>query len=212
LLELFKQLLEGAWVSLQLFVLTLVFSLPLGFLVALGRRTKSRVLNAILKVYILVMRGTPLMLQLIAVFFLPLMLIPNFPANRFLAAVIAMTINYAAYFAEIFRGGMDAIPRGQHEAAEVLGFTKSQTFFKIIMPQVFKNVLPAVGNEMITLTKDTSLVSVISIVDLLKVAQNAVAFSGQIMPIFAAGAFYLVFNALLTKLLTVAEKKFSYYH
>jgi len=209
----FKLLGAGALVSLEIFALTLIFSLPLGLLVAFGRMSKNRFISKIVKVYILVMRGTPLMLQIIFIYFTPGYLPEGlrFNLDRFVAAIIAFSLNYAAYFAEIYRGGIESISLGQYEAAAVLGFTKSQTFFRIILPQVIKRILPAIGNEVITLVKDTALVTTIGISELFRAARNESSRIFSTTPIFLAGFFYLIMNFFVTKVFDMFERKLSYY-
>ncbi|MCL2320288.1 MAG: amino acid ABC transporter permease [Treponema sp.] len=223
---------RGAWISLEVFFLTLLFSLPLALPVALGRMSKNTPLRGIISFYLLIMRGTPLILQLIFIYFAPKYLLqflitalgehiasPAFwnavkyvlSYNRFTAVIIAFALNYAAYFAEIYRGGIESIPRGQYEAAKVLGFTRSQTFMRIVLPQMVKRILPATGNEVITLVKDTALAQVIGVAELFHAAQNAAAREFSTMPIFVAGLFYLIMNWVVTVAFTNLEKKFAYY-
>ena len=203
-------LLEGTVVSLKVFFLTLLFSLPLGLPIAAARMSKNVFLQWPAKFFILIVRGTPLILQLIFVYFAPFYLF-GFSYDRFTAAIVAMSLNYAAYFAEIYRGGISSIPQGQYEACKVLGFTKSQTFFKIILPQVIKRILPATGNEVITLVKDTALVQVIGVAELFRVAQNAASREFSTMPIFIAGVFYFVMNWIVSEVFIFSEKKLDYY-
>ena len=208
------QLGEGMLVSVEIFLLTLLFSLPLGLLVAFGRMSKNKVLSAVVKFYIAIMRGTPLMLQLIVVYFAPFYIFGvNLKGFRFPAIIIAFSINYAAYFAEIYRGGIESIPAGQYEAAEVLGYTKLQTFFRIILPQMVKRVLPSVTNEVIALVKDTSLASAVAVVEMFTLASRiAVAPHSPGMVTFAvAAAFYYVFNYLVAFVMERLEKALSYY-
>lgn len=202
--------LEGAGNTLLIFAVTLITSIPLGFLVALGRMSRYGWLKKVLGAYISIMRGTPLMLQLIAVLYLPTMLF-EIPMDRYLAAFIAFAINYAAYFGEIFRGGIQSIDRGQYEAASVLGFSRRQTFMRIILPQTVKRVLPATANEVITLVKDTSLAYVVSIVEMFTIASQHMASAVSLVPLLAAGIFYYIFNLLVTVVFSFAEKKLSYY-
>lgn len=204
---------KGALTSLQIFSLTLLFSLPLGLLVALGRMSNNKWLSGPLKLYILVMRGTPLLLQIIFIYFAPSYLPEPIRLNldRFMAAIIAFTLNYAAYFAEIYRGGIESIPRGQYEAASVLGFTRTQTFIRIILPQVIKRILPPLSNEVISLVKDTALVQVIGISELLRAAQNESNRIFSTTPLLVAGLFYLAMTWGVTKALHALEKKLSYY-
>lgn len=204
-------MLDGTKVSLEVFFLTLLFSLPLGLIIAFGRMSKHAVINAPVKFFMLIIRGTPLILQLIFVYFAPYYLFKA-SYDRFVAVIIAFSINYAAYFAEIYRGGIESIPKGQYEAAKVLGFTKSQTFFKIILPQVIKRILPASGNEVITLVKDTALAQTIGVAELFRVAQNAASRQFSTMPIFVAGVFYFVMNWLVSWCFVRFEKKLSYYN
>ena len=199
-------LLEGTVVSLKVFFLTLLFSLPLGLPIAAARMSKNVFLQWPAKIFILIVRGTPLILQLIFVYFAPFYLF-GFSYDRFTAAIVAMSLNYAAYFAEIYRGGISSIPQGQYEACKVLGFTKSQTFFKIILPQVIKRILPATGNEVITLVKDTALVQVIGVAELFRAAQNAASREFSTMPIFIAGVFYFVMNWIESEEFIFSEKK-----
>lgn len=203
-------LLEGTVVSLKVFFLTLLFSLPLGLPIAAARMSKNIFLQWPAKIFILIVRGTPLILQLIFVYFAPFYLF-GFSYDRFTAAIVAMSLNYAAYFAEIYRGGISSIPQGQYEACKVLGFTKSQTFFKIILPQVIKRILPATGNEVITLVKDTALVQVIGVAELFRAAQNAASREFSTMPIFIAGVFYFVMNWIVSEIFIYSEKKLDYY-
>lgn len=203
-------MLEGTLTTLQIFFLTLLFALPLGLLVARGRMSKHRLLSSVVNVYIMIMRGTPLILQLIFVYFAPYYII-GVSANRFTAAIIAFVINYAAYFAEIYRGGIQSIPAGQLEAAAVLGFTKTHTFTHIVMPQVVKRILPAMGNEVITLVKDTALAQTIGVAELFRVAQNAAARQFSTIPIFVAGIFYFVMNYFVSKGFDLFERKLDYY-
>ena len=203
----------GALTTLRIFFLTLLFSLPLGLLIALARMAPQKWLNTPVKLFILIMRGT-LILQLIFFYFAPFYMLPEglrFTLPRFTAAVLAFSLNYAAYFAEIYRGGIESIPQGQYEAAAVLGFTKSQTFFRIILPQVIKRILPPVSNEVITLVKDTALITVLGISELFRVARNEANRLFSTSPLFIAGLFYLFMNWIVTKVFDAAEKKLSYY-
>ena len=196
---------EGFVTSLLIFVLTLLFSMPLGLAVMFGRRSRLTPLRGFIKAYISIMRGTPLMLQLMGV---------TVPGNwRFTAVIVAFVINYAAYFAEIYRGGLESIPRGQYEAAQVLGYTKAQTFFKIILPQMVKRVIPAVTNEVITLVKDTSLASVIGTVEMFTRAKQIVASPNTpgMLALVAAGVFYYVFNYVVAFAMEKWEQVLRYY-
>ena len=207
------QLIESFLVTAQIFVLTLVFSMPLGLIVAFGRMSKNRIIRAIVKAYISVMRGTPLMLQILVVYFGPFYVFKIRMGNgfRFPAVIIAFAINYAAYFAEIYRAGIESMPVGQYEAAQILGYNKVQTFFKIILPQVFKRVLPPVTNETITLVKDTSLAFTISVAEMFTKAKQIAAAEANILPLMAAGVFYYIFNLVVAWVMERLEKKFSYY-
>lgn len=199
--------------TISIFVLTLLFSLPLGLLVAFGRMSQNKPLQWLMKVYISVMRGTPLMLQLLVVYFGPYYLFKvNISSySVFVATIIGFSINYAAYFAEIYRSGIQSIPVGQYEAAKVLGYTKSQTFCKIIFPQMVKRVLPPVTNEVITLVKDTSLSFVLAYAEMFTIAKQIAARESNIMPLFAAGVFYYIFNLLVAMVMGQLEKRLSYY-
>lgn len=212
-LDVTKQLSEGMLVTIELFVFTLIMSLPLGLGIAFWRMSKNRIVRGIAKVYISIMRGTPLMLQLLVVYFGPYLIfgISISPNYRFPAAIIAFVINYAAYFAEIYRGGIESMEVGQYEAAEVLGFNKTQTFFKIILPQVFKRILPAVTNEVITLVKDTSLAYSIAVLEMFTLAKQIASAETSMMPYLAAGIFYYIFNFLVAFIMERIEKKYSYY-
>lgn len=213
-LNLLGLLFNGALTSLKLFAFTLLFSLPLGLIIALGRMSPNKLIRGPIKLYILVMRGTPLLLQIIFIYFAPSYMLPDgFRLNldRVMAAIIAFSLNYAAYFAEIYRGGIESIPRGQYEAAAVLGFTKTQTFLKIILPQVIKGILPPISNEVITLVKDTALVQVLGISELFRVAKNESSRVFSTAPLFIAGLFYLGMNGLVTKIFHSVEKRLSYY-
>lgn len=207
------QLAEGFLVTVQIFVLTLLFSLPLGMLVAFGRMSRCKIIKLIAKLYISVMRGTPLMLQIIVVYFAPYYMfrMKMGPGYRFSAVIIAFVINYAAYFAEIYRSGIESMPNGQYEAAQVLGYNKAQTFIRIILPQVIKRVLPSITNETITLVKDTSLAFTISIAEMFTVAKQIGAAQTSVMPLLAAGIFYYVFNLIVATVMEYIEKRLSYY-
>ena len=203
-------MLDGAGVTLSIFFLTLLFSVPLGILAAQGRMSKRRLVRTPVSLYIYVMRSTPLMLQIMFIYFLLPQVLP-FKVDRFWAVIFAFVINYAAYFAEIFRSGIQSIPLGQHEAAKVLGYTKAQTFFHIILPQVVKRVLLPVTNEVITLIKDTALASTVAVVDLMTVAKKQVSSSASIEPYLVAIVFYLVLNGVAEQLCKLAERKLDYY-
>lgn len=206
-------LLGGMVTSIEIFLLTLLFSLPLGLIVAGGRMSRFSPIRWIAKIYISIMRGTPLMLQLIVVFFAPYYVFGiNLSADyRFIAVIIAFTINYAAYFAEIYRGGIESINSGQYEAAQVLGYSKLETFFIIILPQVIKVVLPSITNEVITLVKDTSLSFVIAIPEMFTVAKQIAASEASISALLVAGLFYYVFNILVAFVMERFEKRLDYY-
>ena len=208
-----QQLVSGMGASLLIFVLTLLFSMPLGLAVAFGRMSRFKPLQAVIKFFIAILRGTPLMLQLLVVFFGPYYMFGwTLPRSyRFIAVILGFSINYAAYFAEIYRSGIESIPKGQYEAASVLGYNKQQTFFKIIFPQMVKRVLPPVTNEVITLVKDTSLAFVLTYEEMFTVAKQIAAAQTTIMPLFVAGVFYFIFNAVVAFAMERIEKKLSYY-
>lgn len=196
--------------NLQLFGLTLLLALPLGLIIAFGSMTKFAPVRYITKTFVWIIRGTPLMLQLFVVFYGPGLIFGAPIQSRMAAALIAFVINYAAYFSEIYRGGIESIPKGQYEAGQVLGMTKSQIFFKVILMQVVKRILPPVSNEVITLVKDTSLARVIAIGEILMAAERYPN-KGLIWPLFYTAVFFLAFNGLLTLLFSYIEKKFNYY-
>ncbi len=204
------QMLEGTVTSLQIFFLTLLFSLPLGFVVAKGKMTSIRPVRWITDLYIQIMRGTPLILQLIFFYFAPFYLL-GLSYDRFTACIVAFVVNYSAYFAEIYRTGLQAVPRGQWEAGKVLGFSRAYTFFHIILPQVVKTIMPSLGNEVITLVKDTALAQTIGVSELFRVAQTASSREFSTVPIFIAGLFYFVMNYIVSRLFALAEKKLDYY-
>ena len=208
-----KQLAEGLLASLVIFFLTLLFSLPLGLLVAAGRMCKIAPIRWLVKFYISIARGTPLMLQLLVVFYGPYYLFGATltTSYRFQAVIIGFALNYAAYFAEIYRSGIQAVPQGQHEAAKILGYSKSQTFFKIVFPQMAKNILPSVTNEVITLVKDTSLAFAISYTEMFTLAKQVAAAQTTIMPLFIAGVFYYIFNFVVAFVMEKIEKRMNYY-
>ena len=209
-IKLMKILLDGTKVSLRIFAITLIFAIPLGILVSALSISKNKIISKIIKLYILLMRGTPLLLQIICIYFAPYYLF-KFSYNRFIAVIIAFTLNYAAYFAEIYRSGIQAIPKGQYEAAKVLGFNRSQTFFKIILPQVIKIITPSLGSECMTLVKDTSLAHVIGVMEIYVVATNQMARSRGMIYLVVAGIFYLIMNAIVSKVFSVIEKRMNYY-
>lgn len=203
------ELLKGFGTTLELFALTLVLAIPLGLLVCFCSMSKFKPLSYFMRILIWIVRGTPLILQLF-VFYLGLPFL-GIRIDKTLVAIIAFTINYSAYFSEIFRGGILAVPKGQHEAAAVLGLSKPQTFFRVILPQVGKNILQPMSNEIITLVKDTALVTAIAVVEVTQRASEISVFIGNIYPLFYSGVFYLVFNGLLTLLFGYTERKFRYY-
>ena len=210
MLQLVSQLQEGIGATLLIFAATLVFSIPLGMVVALLRMSKYKIISAPVGLYILVMRGTPLMLQIFAIYFaVPMFFGVNF--DRMTATIVSFSLNYAAYFAEIFRGGIQSIPQGQYQASQVLGLTKLQTFFHIILPQVCKRVLLPVSNEVITLVKDTSLANVIAVSELFREAKNVASRVASVEPLFVAGLFYLLMNGMVTLVFNYLTKKLDYY-
>ena len=210
ILRILPNMFAGLGVSAQIFLITIVLSLPIGILLALVRISKVAVFPKLAEIYIYVMRGTPLMLQIMFIYYgLPLML--NVQISDFPAAILAFVANYAAYFAEIFRGGIQSIPKGQYEGAKVLGFTYRQTMWHIVLPQVVKRVIPPLGNETITLLKDTSLVYILAMNDLMRVTRAFVQRDFDTMPFLVAAVFYLVCTAILTKILTYVEKRYAVY-
>jgi polar amino acid transport system permease protein len=208
--RLLPAMISGLDITLRIFFLTLIFSIPLGILVAVGRLSKIKPLVAVIKFYIWVMRGTPLLLQIIFIFH-GLSLAGIITLDRFIAALLAFVLNYAAYFAEIFRGGIEAIDQGQYDAAKVLGFGPVKTFTRIILPQVMKIVLPSVANEVITLIKDTALVYMVGIGELLRAGRIASNRDASLVPLVMVGVFYLALTAILTKAFSKIEKKYAYY-
>jgi len=210
MLKLILAMQDGFMNTLTIFFATLVFSIPLGMVVALLRMNRRRVISVPVSLYILVMRGTPLMLQIFAIYFaIPMVLGQNL--DRMAATILAFSLNYAAYFAEIFRGGMMSIPVGQHEACQVLGFTKVQAFFNVVLPQVFKRVLLPVSNEVITLVKDTSLANIIAVSELFRAAKNEASRTASVEPLFVAGLFYLLMNGVVTLFFSYLTKRMDYY-
>jgi polar amino acid transport system permease protein len=208
----FLKIAEGMAVSVEIFLLTLIFSLPLGLFVAFGRMSKNIILKNIVKIYISIMRGTPLVLQLMVVYFGPHYIFGmSLGGYRFVAVIIAFSINYAAYFAEIYRAGIESIPVGQYEASKVLGYSKTQSFIRIILPQVIKRILPPVTNEVITLVKDTSLAFAISVMEMFTVAKAIASGQASVIPFFAAGVYYYIFNFIVASGMEWIEKKLSYY-
>lgn len=212
--------------TLRLFFFTLLFSVPLGVIVSFIKKSKFKPLAWITNIYILVMRGTPLMLQIITIYYaIPMLKVNSFPwlenllsgvnvrseHYTIVALLVAFVLNYAAYFAEIFRGGIESISVGQYEAASTLGFTKPQTFFRIILPQVLKRIVPASSNEIITLVKDTALASVVAYPEIFRKAREQMVFYSSLVPLFIAGIFYFIMNAFLTIIFNFIEKKLDYY-
>lgn len=211
--SLLGQLAMAFLTSLSIFGLTLLFGLPLGMPIALGRMSKFKWIRRPIEILLLIVRGTPLMLQIIFVYFFPYFIFNVSTTNwRFPAVIVAFSINYACYFSEIYRGGMESISIGQHEAAEVLGFTKTQAFFNIILPQVIKRILPPMSNEVITLIKDTALAQTVAVLELFRVANAAVNMRGSLVPIIMAGCFYLLGSYLITCFFNYTEKKLGYYN
>ena len=204
-------LLQGFGETLKIFILTLVFSIPLGLAVCFGTMSKFSPLRYLMKAVVWVIRGTPLMLQLIVVFYGPGLLFGLPAMGRFTAVILAFAINYACYFSEIYRGGIESIPRGQYEAGMVLGLRRGQIFRKIILPQVEKRIIPPMGNEIITLVKDTSLARVIAVYEIMWAGQAFIKSHGLIWPMFYTGAFYLAFSGLLTVLFQKLERKMACY-
>ena len=203
-------LMQGLWQTLKIFALTLIFSLPLGLVFTLGSISRVLPLRWLARADIWIFRGTPLMLQLFFVYYgLPFL---GLTFDRFPAAVLTFVLNYAAYFAEIYRGGIQSIPRGQYEAAEVLGYSRFQTFMKIVLPQVVKRILPAMSNEIITLVKDTSLAFVLGIMEMFSQAKAIAASQVSMLPYVIAGVIYWVFNFIVEIILTRVEKRLNYYH
>lgn len=208
--EISLDLLQSFAENCELFVFTLLFSLPLGLIISMGSMSKIKIIKYITKAFVWVIRGTPLMLQLFVVFYVPGLVFGIPMKSRMTAALIAFVINYAAYFSEIYRGGIESIPQGQYEAGQVLGMTKSQIFFKVVLMQVVKRIIPPMSNEIITLVKDTSLARVIAISEILMTATEYTA-EGLIWPLFYTGIYFLAFCGGLTLLFNFIEKKFDYY-
>lgn len=205
-----KILFSGIGVSLQIFVLTFIFSIPLGIIVAVFRNSKCKIISYLMKGYILLIRGTPIMLQIIVVYFCPYYMF-KVSYDRFIAIIIAFVINYAAYFSEIFRSGINSIPEGQKEAAYTLGFNRVQTFFLIILPQVVKIILPSMSNEVISLLKTTSLAQIIGVTEMFALAQKQASYNFSIIPLVLAGGYYLILVFFVSILFNKAEKKLEYY-
>ncbi|MGN0487157.1 MAG: amino acid ABC transporter permease [Acutalibacteraceae bacterium] len=222
-------LLEGFWKTVEIFLLTLLFSLPLGLIISFGSMSKFKPLKALTKLFVWVIRGTPLMLQLVIIFYGPGLIgtwasahaasggaVTQWLAtwecfDRFHAVIIAFVINYSCYFSEIYRGGIESIPKGQYEAGQVLGMTKSQVFFKVVLLQVVKRIIPPMSNEIITLVKDTSLARTISVYEIIWNGQSFIASDGLLWPLFYTGAFYLIFCGVLTVIFGRIEKKLDYF-
>ena len=212
LLTMIVKMSEGLGRTCAIFFLTLLFSLPLGMIVALLRMSKSKVVSSVVRFIISVLRGTPLMLQLLAVTYGPYYLFGiSISRNKLIPVVIAFAINYAAYFAEIYRGGIESIPVGQYEAAQVLGFTKAQTFLRIVLPQVVKRILPSVTNEIITLVKDTSIAFTVSYQEMFTIGKQIANSQTSFLPFVVAGVFYFAFNAIVDYVMGKAEKAMDYY-
>lgn len=205
-----KILFSGIGTSLQIFILTFIFSIPLGIIVALLQNAKSKIIASLMKGYILLIRGTPIMLQIIVVYFCPYYMF-GISYDRFVAIIIAFVINYAAYFSEIFRSGINSIPEGQKEAAYTLGFNKVQTFFLITLPQVIKIILPSMSNEVISLLKTTSLAQIIGVTEMFSLAQKQASYNFSIVPLILAGGYYLILVFFVSILFNKAEKKLEYY-
>ena len=210
ILNLTNILAEGLVVSLKIFILTLLIAIPIGIIISVLLINKNKIIKFITNLYVLIMRGTPLLLQIICVYFAPYYLF-GINLDRFTAVIIAFSLNYAAYFGEIFRGGIESIPLGQWEVSYTLGFTKIQTFFTIIFPQTIKKVLPAMSNEVITLVRDTSLAQVIGIIELFSLAKKQASFKFSIIPLILAGAIYLIISFIITLIFKYSEKKLDYY-
>lgn len=213
LMTMIKELCGGMLITTEIFVLTLLFSLPLGLILSFGRMSKIGILRLVTKIYISIMRGTPLMLQLIVVYFAPYYVfgMKISKGYRMVAVILAFVLNYAAYFAEIYRSGIESMPVGQYEAAQVLGYSKIQTFMKIILPQVIKRVLPSITNEMITLVKDTSLAFVLTVTEMFTIAKQIAASEASVIPLMAAGVFYYIFNLVVAVVMEHVEEKMNYY-
>ena len=208
-----QQLASGMVVSVEIFVVTLLFTIPMGILICFGRMSKNPAIRGIVSAYISVMRGTPLMLQLMVVYFGPYFIfgIRISMGYSLIAVFIAFAINYAAYFAEIYRGGIESMPVGQYEAARILGYSKAQTFFRIILPQVFKRILPSITNEVITLVKDPSLAFVVAVAEMFTLAKQIASSQTTMVPFVVAAVFYYVFNLLVAVIMDKVEKKLNYY-
>lgn len=206
----FKSLFNGFFINIEIFLITLALSLPLGLVVMFGSKSRIAPVYRCTRFFVWVMRGSPLMLQLIVVMYAPGLLFGIRVKSRLTAALIAFTLNYAAYFSEIYRGGIDSVPLGQYEACKVLGMTRAQTFFKVILLQVIKRITPAMGNEVITLAKDTALARIIGVSEIIMSSESFTK-QGLIWPLFSTGVFFLVFNGVLTFLCEKAERKMDYF-
>jgi polar amino acid transport system permease protein len=203
-------LFDGFWLNIKLFVLTLLMAVPLGLVITFGSMSKFRPIKWLVKTFVWVIRGTPLMLQLFIVLYAPGLLFGTPMKSRMTAALIAFVVNYAAYFSEIYRGGIESISKGQYEAGDVLGMTRTQVFFKVILLQVVKRIVPPMSNEIITLTKDTALARVIGLAEIIMCAERYTK-QGLIWPLFSTGLFFLLFNGVLTLLLGWLERKLDYF-
>lgn len=209
IVELMPQFFTGILMTLKVFIVTIIISMPLGIITAIGRLSKIKIISRVTEIYIWIMRGTPLLLQVVFIYFgLPII---GIKFDRFAAIIIAFVLNYGAYFGEIFRGGISSIDQGQYEGGEVLGMTPSNIFFRIIFPQAVKRIIPAVSNEIITLVKDTSLVYIVGLDELLRVAKIASNREASLIPLLLAGIIYLIIIGALTKILRNVEEKYNYY-
>ena len=209
---LMPQVIAGLKVTLEIFAITLILSIPLGIITAIGRRSKIRIINKITSIYVLIMRGTPLLLQIVFIFFGLSIPSIGIVIDRFPAAILAFVLNYGAYLGEIFRAGIDSIDEGQYEAGQVLGMSSKDIFFRIVLPQAFKRVLPPITNEIVTLVKDTALVYVIGLSDLLKVGKVAANRDSSLMPLLVIGIVYLILIGALSKVMGKVEKRYEYYN
>ena len=208
--DVLDSLVGGFWLNLQIFVMTLLMALPLGLVITFGSMTKFRPLRYLTRVFVWIIRGTPLMLQLFVVMYMPGLVFGIPMKSRMTAVLIAFVINYAAYFSEIYRGGIQSIPKGQYEAGQVLGMTRSQVFFRVVLLQVVKRITPPMSNEVITLVKDTALARVVSVAEIIMCAERYTK-QGLIWPLFSTGLFFLLFNGVLTLLFGYFEKKMDYF-
>ena len=205
------KLLDGFGSTLHIFIITLLFSLPLGLLITFGTMSKIKPIRWVFKTFVWIIRGTPLMLQIIVIFYCPGLLFDAKALPRLTAVLVAFVINYSAYFSEIYRAGIESIPQGQYEAGQVLGLTKIQVFFKVVLFQVIKRIIPPMGNEIITLVKDTSLARIIAVEEIIMVGQRYISSSALIWPLFYTGVFYLLFCGILTLVFGYIESKLDYY-